>query len=123
MRRGYDLSFTMGSQVFRLPAATGLGRAHFYLLGQENDTAVGRSGSGIWQTRNAHKSAFRGVTEYISASQSIGWDLTKGHLFRLVLADGSRGTEPMAAQRMTAALQGHLRTAGSLCTPFALEAR
>ena len=47
MRRGYDLSFTMGSQVFRLPAATGLGRAHFYLLGQENDTAVGRSGSGI----------------------------------------------------------------------------
>ena len=24
--------------------------------------------------------AFRGVTEYIAAMQSIGWDLTKGHV-------------------------------------------
>ena len=53
-----------------------------------------------------------GVTEYIAAALAIGWDLTAGYLFSMVDEDGERGTVPLTAPRMTAALQVHLRAAG-----------
>ena len=56
--------------------------------------------------------AVRGVTEYIAAALSIGWDLTAGYLFPMVDENGGRGTVPLTAPRMTAALQAHLRAAG-----------
>ena len=56
--------------------------------------------------------AVRGVTEYIAAALSIGWDLTAGYLFPMVDESGERGTVPLTAPRMTAALQAHLRAAG-----------
>lgn len=55
--------------------------------------------------------ALRGVTGYISAADNIGWDLTKGHLFPVVLANGSRENIPlsvvqMAASRVAGAFEG-----------------
>ena len=58
--------------------------------------------------------AFRGVTWYIYAAHSVGWNLAKDHLFPLIIADGRRGAVTMSTQRMTAALQGHRRMAGVL---------
>ena len=56
--------------------------------------------------------AFRAVTAYISAAQRMGWDLTAGHLFPVVTAEGGRGSLPLPAARMATALQAHLRAAG-----------
>ena len=109
MRRGYDPSFTMGSQVLRLPGSAGL------IFNFQFGKTLRRSAEAVVllaDKESPQTCAFRGVMEYIPAAQSIRWDLAKGHLFPLVLADGSRGPVPMSAQRMTAALQGHLRMAG-----------
>ena len=51
-------------------------------------------------------------TWYISAAQRMGWDLTAGHMFLVVTAEGGRGSLPLPAARMTTALQGHLQAAG-----------
>ena len=56
--------------------------------------------------------AFRAVTAYIPAAQRMRGDLTAGHLFPAVTAEGGRGNPPLSAARMTTALQGHLRAAG-----------
>ena len=64
--------------------------------------------------------AVRGVTEYIAAALSIGWDLTAGYLFPMVDENGGRGTVPLTAPRMTAALQAHLRAAG-IPRPFTMH--
>ena len=56
--------------------------------------------------------AVRGVTEHIAAALAMGWDLTAGYLFPMVDESGERGTVPLTAPRMTAALQAHLRAAG-----------
>ena len=99
----------MGSQVLRLPESAGL------IFNFQFGKTLRRSAEAVVvlaDKESPQPCAFRGVTEYISAVCSIGWDLAKGHLFPLVLADGSRGPVPMSAQRMTAALQGHLRMAG-----------
>ena len=109
MRRGYDLSFTMGSQVLRLPESAGL--IFNFLFGK----TLRRSTEAVVVLADKEcpqVCAFRAVTEYISAAKSIGWDLTKGYLFPVVLADGGRGPVALSAPRMTAALQGHLRAAG-----------
>ena len=53
-----------------------------------------------------------GVTEYIAAALAIGWDLTPGYLFPMMDENGGRGTVPLTAPRMTAALQAHLRAYG-----------
>ena len=54
----------------------------------------------------------RAVTAYISAAERMGWNLTAGHLFPVVTAEGGRGSLLLPAARMTTALQGHLRAAG-----------
>ena len=55
--------------------------------------------------------AFRPVAAYISAAQCIGWDLTAGHIFLVVTAEGGRGRLRLSEARMTATLQSHLRAA------------
>ena len=45
-------------------------------------------------------------------AQRMGWDITAGHVFPVVTAEGGRGSLPLPADRMTTALQGHLRAAG-----------
>ena len=105
----------MGSQVLRLPESAGL--IFNFPFGQtlrRSAETLRRSAEAVVvlaDKESPQTCAFTGVTEYISAAHRIGWDLAKGHLFPLVLADGSRGPVPMSAQRMTAALQGHLRMA------------
>ena len=109
MRRGHDLSFTMGSQVLRLPAGQGLifnfqfGKT----LRDSVDAVVVRP-----DVACPSICAVSNVTAYISAAERIGWDLSQGHLFPIVLLDGTRGCAPLTAVQMTAALQGHLRAAG-----------
>ena len=58
--------------------------------------------------------AFRTVTAYISAAQLTGWDLTAGHLFPVVTAEGGWGSLSLSAARMMTASQGHLGAAGLL---------
>ena len=109
MRRGFDLSFTLGSRVLRLPESAGLiFNFHFGKTLRKSVEAV----VVLADTEHPQICAFRGVTEYISAALAIGWDLTAGYLFPVVESTGGRGTVPLTAPRMTAALQAHLRTAG-----------
>ena len=98
----------MGSQVLRLPDSAG------HIFNFQFGKTPRRSAEAVVflaEKECPQVCTSRGVTEYISAAQSNMWDLTKGHVFPLVLANGSRGTVPMSAQRMTAAVQGHLRAA------------
>lgn len=108
LRRGYDLSFTLGSQVLRLPESKGL-----IFNFQFGKTLRASTEAVVVLTDKECPSicAYRGVTEYISAAQGLGWDLRKGRLFPVVTPEGSRGREKLSAPRMTADLQGHLRRA------------
>ena len=91
MKRGVDLSFTLGLQVLRLPKSTGLVfKFHF---------------------RNTLRK-FRGVTKYIAAALAIGWNLPAGYLFLMVEQNGERRITALTAARITAALQAHLRARG-----------
>lgn len=54
----------------------------------------------------------RAVMAYIHAAEGLGWDLSAGHLFPVVLNGGGRGSVPLTAVQMTSPLQGHLRQAG-----------
>ena len=108
MRRGHDLSFTKGSQILRLPECRGL------IFNFQFGKTLRKSSEAVVVLADKECPqicAFRGVTEYISAAHSIGWDLAKGHWFPVVLPDGSRGDVAMSAPRMVTALQGHLRAA------------
>ena len=109
MRRGHDLSFTMGSQVLRLPAEAGL--IFNFQFGKTLRASVDAVVVGP-DVACPFICAVRKVTAYISAAEGIGWDLSQGHLFPAVLLEGTRGRAPLTAAQMTAALQGHLRVAG-----------
>ena len=107
-RRGFDLSFTLGSQLLRLPESAGLVmNFHFGKTLQKSVEAVV-----LADAENPQTCAFRGITEYISAAVAIGWDLTAGYLFPVVELNGVRGTMAITAPRMTAALLAHLRAGG-----------
>ena len=84
----------MGSQVLRLPESAG----HIFNFQSGKTLRLSAEAVVVLADKESPQTcAFRGVTEYISAAHSIGWDLAKGHLFPLVLADGSRGPVPMSA--------------------------
>ena len=75
MRRGFDLSFTMGSHILKLPVSKGL--IFNFQFGKtlrvSSDAVVVLADwdcPAIW--------AIRAVITYISAAQWIGWDLTAG---------------------------------------------
>ena len=109
MRRGHDLSFTMGSQVLRLPAGEGL--VFNFQFGKSLRASVDAVVVGP-DVACPSICAVRNVTAYINAAEGIGWDLSQGHLFPAVLPEGTRGRAPLTAAQMTAALQQHLRVAG-----------
>ena len=109
MRRGFDLSLTLGSRVLQLRESAGL-IFNFHCgkrLRKSVDSVVVLADGECPQI-----CAVRGVTEYIAAALAIGWDLTAGYLFPMVDENGGRGTVPLTAPRMTAALQARLRAAG-----------
>ena len=109
MRRGYDLSFALGSQIMKLPNSRGL------IFNLQFGKTLRASSEAVVVLADRDCSAvcaFRAVTAYISAAQRMGWDLTAGHLFPVVTAGGDRGNLPLPAARMTTALQAHLRAAG-----------
>lgn len=108
MRRGADLCFTMGSQVLRLPESKGF---IFNFLFGKTLRASSAQAVVVLAAADHDTCAVRGVAEYISAAQDIGWDLSSGYLFSEPAADGSRGSKRITAKHMTAALQAHLRAA------------
>ena len=85
MRRGYNISSTMGFHIWRLPASKGL--IFNYQFGKTL-----RASLGVLAGRDCLAiCAFRTVTAYISAAQRIGWDLSTGYLFPVATAEGGRG--------------------------------
>eukprot|EP00752_Nemacystus_decipiens_P005329 g4833.t1 len=108
MRRGSDLSFTLAAQILRLPDARGF--IFNFLFGKtlraSSEAVV------VLATGDPDTCPVRGVSEYISAAQAIGWDLSSGYLFSTPKQDGTRGTSRLLAKDMTKALQSHLQEAG-----------
>ena len=109
MRRGFDLSFTLASRVLILPESAGL--VFNFLFGKTLRKSV-EAVMVLANVENPQTCALRGVTEYISAALSIGWDLTAGYLFPVVESNGERSSVAITAPRMTATLPAHLRAGG-----------
>ena len=109
MRRGFDISFTLGSQLLRLPDGAGwiVNFQFGKTLRSSKDARVVLADPG-----RAETCAVQGVSAYLEAALRQGWDLSLGHLFPVVEAEGQRGHEPMTAPRMKTAFQRHLRAAG-----------
>eukprot|EP00903_Cladosiphon_okamuranus_P006868 g6689.t1 len=111
MRRGFDISDTLGSQEVRLPDDKGL-----IVNFQFGKTLRDSKGAVVVLADPEHPDicAFRAVTTYTSAAQRVGWGDSSGHLFQTVvdnLPEGVRGAVPLSPAQMTAALQAHLREA------------
>ena len=88
MRRGYDLSFALGSQIMKLPNSRGL------IFNLQFGKTLRASSEAVVVLADRDCSAvcaFRAVTAYISAAQRMGWDLTAGHLFPVVTAGSGPG--------------------------------
>ena len=109
MRRGYDIFFTLGSQILKLSKSRDL------IFNFEFGKTLRASSEALVVLAGRDCPAvctFRAVMAYISAAQRMGWNLTAGHLFPVVTAEGDRVSLPLPAARMTTALLGHLRAAG-----------
>ena len=106
--RTFDLSFTLGSQILKLPKSRGLtfNLQFGKMLRASNEAVV------VLAYRDCPAvCAFRAVAAYISAAQRMGWDLTTGHPFPVITAQGGRSSLPLSATRIMTAFQGHLRAA------------
>ena len=100
MRRDYDLSFTMGSHMLRIPASKGL------IFNFQFGKTLRASCEAVVESADRDCPAicaFGVVTAYISVVQQIGWNLITGHLFPVALS--------LPAARMAANQQSHLRMA------------
>ena len=109
MRRGYDLSFTLGSQILKLPNSRGL--IFNFQFGKTLRASI-EAVVALADRDCPAVCAFRAVAAYISAAQRMGRDLTTGYLFPVVTAEGGRGSLPLPVARMMTALQAHLRAPG-----------
>ena len=109
MRRGFDISNTLGSQLLRLPDSGG-----WIVNFQFGKTTRTSTDAKVVLPDPANKSTcpLRAVGAYLDTAVAQGWDLSRGHLFPHVTADGQRGQLPLLPHQMTAALQKHLRAAG-----------
>jgi len=109
MRRGFDISFTLGSQLLLLPDEAGW-RVNFHFgktLRASKDARVV-----LADPERPETCPFRGVSAYLNAAMCQGWDLSSGHLFPTVEDDGVRGNAALTPPRMKATLQKYLRGAG-----------
>lgn len=118
MRRGFDLSFTMGSQVLELPHSAGM--VYNFQFGKTLRANRAESVVVLADSENYQTCAFRAVHSYIEAANQLGWDLETGYLFPEVEGDGTRSALPLTSKRMTALLQSHLKYAG-LPTHFTMH--
>ena len=110
MRRGFDLSFTLGSQVLRLPDSRGF--VFNFQFGKTLRAASKESVVIQPDKESPSICAVRAVDEYILAAKGVGWDLNIGHFFPEVSSNGGRGQKPLTAEKMTTSLQTHLKKAG-----------
>ena len=106
--RGFDMSCTLGSQVFKLPDGAGFVFSfHFRkTFRSSSHTVVVRS-----DRECPHICPVRAMGEYCGAAAAIGCDLEQGYLFPPVNEDGSRVTGTPKAVYMTASLQAYQRRA------------
>ena len=110
MRRGFDISNTLGSHILRLPDSAGL--IVNFQFGKTLRVSAKEAVVVMADVDSPTTCAFRAVTKYIDAAYRVGWDLAGGHMFPQVSPDGERGQRPMTPKQMTAALQAHFRSAG-----------
>ena len=112
MRRGYDLSYTLGSQILRLPEST-VGRGLIFNSQYGNTLRASSEVAVVLTDRDCLQiCTCRVVTACISPAQRIGWGLTTGYRFPVVTTDGGRGSRLLYAGRRKASPQGHLWEAG-----------
>ena len=107
--RAYDLSFTLGSQILRIPESRGV---IFNLQSDENLRASSEAVVVLADRDCPEICACRAGTAHISAAQRVGWDLTARYLLPVVTTEGGRGSRPLSAAQMTASPQGYLWEAG-----------
>lgn len=117
MRRGFDLSCTLGSQVLQLPDSAGMIYNFNFgkTLRKSVDSIVVRA-----DPDNHRICAFRGVRAYLTAASHLGWDLEQGHLFPDVGPGGSRLSTPVKPSKMAKDLTAHLEQA-SLPTHYSMH--
>ena len=117
MRRGFDLSCTLGSQVLQLPDSAGM--IYNFQFGKTLRKSV--DSVVVLADRDNHRlCAFRGVRAYLSAATSLGWDLEQGHLFPEIGQDGERLPHPVKPTKMRENLVAHLGHA-NLPTHFSMH--
>eukprot|EP00752_Nemacystus_decipiens_P007886 g7046.t1 len=105
MRRGFDLSCTLGSQVLQLPESAGM--IYNFQFGKTLRKSV--DSVVVLADRANHRiCAFRGVRAYMSAASSLGWDLEQGHLFPEIGPNGERLAHPVKPAKMKENLVAHL---------------
>ena len=109
MKRGFDISNTLGSQLLRLPESAG------WIVNFQfgKTTRVSKDAKVVAADPDSEVTCpLLAVEAYLDAAASYGWNLSTGHLFPVVTGEGKRGQTPLLAHQMTAALQQHLRVAG-----------
>ena len=78
MRRGYDLSFKVGSNIPKLS------NSRYLIFNFQFGQTLRASGKAVVVLADRDCPVirpFRAVTAYISVAQQMGWDLAAGHLF------------------------------------------
>ena len=108
MRRGFDLSCTLGSQVLQLPHSAGMIYNFQFgkTLRKSADSVVG-----LAVAANHRTCAFRGVRAYLAAASSLGWDLEQGYLFPEIGPEGGRLLQPVKPAKTKENLVSHLACA------------
>ena len=104
MRSGYDLSFTLKSQVQSLPKSRGL-----IFNCQFGMTLRASSEAAVALAHQDCPENLRNRSSYVL--HLMGWDLDAGHLFPVVSEEQNRGSLLISTARMTAHPQGQLRVA------------
>ena len=79
MRRGFDISHTLGSHILRLPDSAGL-KANFQ-FGKTLRVSAKKAVVVMADGDSPTTCAFGAVTTYIEAAYRAGWNLASGHMF------------------------------------------
>ncbi|CAM9535322.1 unnamed protein product [Laminaria digitata] len=109
MKRGLDLARTLGAQLLRLPDHKGL------IFNFQFGKPLRASSEAVVVRQNEDCPEIcpvRAMWEYTTAAAGARWDMSNGHVFPAVRADGGRCRLSVTTAQMTVSLQAHLRVAG-----------
>ena len=118
MKRGLDLARTLGTELLRLPDHKGLVFNFQFgkLLRASSQAVVVRQDEDCPET-----CPIRAMWEYTTAASEAQWDMSVGHIFPAVKADGGRCRLSVTEAQMTASLQAHARLAGLAETRYTMQ--